>query len=95
MQEAVRLIYSGNDVLYVGIQSLHKISKYVGKDGTEPRVNKLGTDTWNNLKKKTKKRIKELAFDLIQLYAKRKAQRGFRLCPGQLHANGIGSFVYV
>lgn len=77
VQESVRLIYSGNDILYVGIQSLHKISKYVGKEGTAPRVNKLGTETWANLKKKTKKRIKEVAFDLIQLYAKRKSQQGF------------------
>ena len=76
-QETVRLIYAGNDILYVGIQSLHKISKYSGKEGTEPRVNKLGTETWANLKKKTKKRIKELAFDLIQLYAKRKSNKGF------------------
>jgi transcription-repair coupling factor (superfamily II helicase) len=76
-QEAVRLIYAGNDILYVGIQSLHKISKYVGKEGEAPRVHKLGTDTWANLKKKTKKRIKEIAFDLIQLYAKRKAHKGF------------------
>ncbi len=76
-QEAVRLIYAGNDILYVGIQSLHKISKYVGKEGEGPRVNKLGTETWGNLKKKTKKRIKELAFDLIQLYAKRKAAKGY------------------
>jgi transcription-repair coupling factor (superfamily II helicase) len=95
MQEAVRLIYSGNDVLYVGIQSLHKISKYVGKDGTEPRVNKLGTDTWNNLKKKTKKRIKELAFDLIQLYAKRKAQRGFAFAPDNYMQTELeASFMY-
>jgi transcription-repair coupling factor (superfamily II helicase) len=94
MQETVRLIYAGNDIMYVGIQSLHKISKYVGKDGEAPRVNKLGTDTWNNLKKKTKKRIKELAFDLIQLYAKRKAQR-FSVCPRWLFANELeASFMY-
>ena len=61
IQEAVRLIYAGNDILYVGIQSIHKISKYVGKEGEAPRVHKLGTDTWANLKKKTKKRIKEIA----------------------------------
>ncbi len=77
IQEAVRLIYAGNDILYVGIQSLHKISKYVGKEGEAPRVHKLGTDTWANLKKKTKKRIKEIAFDLIQLYAKRRTHKGF------------------
>ncbi|MCX6197717.1 MAG: transcription-repair coupling factor [Bacteroidetes bacterium] len=95
MQESVRLIYSGNDLLYVGIQSLHKISKYVGKDGDAPRVNKLGTDTWSNLKKKTKKRIKELAFDLIQLYAKRKASKGFQFSPDGYMQNELeASFMY-
>jgi transcription-repair coupling factor (superfamily II helicase) len=77
LQESVRLIYAGNDILYVGIQSLHKISKYVGKEGEPPRVNKLGSDAWSNLKKKTKKRIREIAFDLIQLYARRKTSQGF------------------
>ncbi|MBK7147395.1 MAG: transcription-repair coupling factor [Bacteroidetes bacterium] len=95
MQETVRLIYAGNDIMYVGIQSLHKISKYVGKDGEAPRVNKLGTDTWANLKKKTKKRIKELAFDLIQLYAKRKASKGFQFSPdGYLQNELEASFMY-
>ncbi|MFN8297709.1 MAG: transcription-repair coupling factor [Chitinophagales bacterium] len=95
MQETVRLIYAGNDIMYVGIQSLHKISKYVGKEGESPRVNKLGTDTWNNLKKKTKKRIKELAFDLIQLYAKRKASKGFQFTKdGYLQNELEASFMY-
>jgi transcription-repair coupling factor (superfamily II helicase) len=95
LQETVRLIYAGNDIMYVGIQSLHKISKYVGKDGEAPRVNKLGSDTWANLKKKTKKRIKELAFDLIQLYAKRKAARGFQFAPdGYLQNELEASFMY-
>lgn len=95
MQETVRLIYAGNDIMYVGIQSLHKISKYVGKDGEAPRVNKLGTDTWSNLKKKTKKRIKELAFDLIQLYAKRKASKGFQFAPDGYMQNELeASFMY-
>jgi transcription-repair coupling factor (superfamily II helicase) len=94
-QEAVRLIYAGNDILYVGIQSLHKISKYVGKDGEPPRVNKLGTDTWANLKKKTKKKIKEIAFDLIQLYARRKAAKGFQFSPdGYLQNELEASFIY-
>ncbi len=94
-QETVRLIYAGNDILYVGIQSLHKISKYVGKEGESPRVNKLGTDTWNNLKKKTKKRIKELAFDLIQLYAKRKASKGVQFSKdGYLQNELEASFMY-
>ncbi len=95
LQETVRLIYAGNDIMYVGIQSLHKISKYVGKDGEAPRVNKLGSDTWSNLKKKTKKRIKELAFDLIQLYAKRKASKGFQFAPDGYMQNELeASFIY-
>ncbi|MFN8310811.1 MAG: transcription-repair coupling factor [Chitinophagales bacterium] len=95
MQEAVRLIYAGNDILYVGIQSLHKISKYVGKDGEKPSVHKLGTETWANLKKKTKKKIKEIAFDLIQLYAKRRAQKGFAFSPDNYMQNELeASFMY-
>jgi transcription-repair coupling factor (superfamily II helicase) len=94
-QEAVRLIYAGNDILYVSIQSLHKISKYVGKEGDAPRVNKLGTDTWANLKKKTKKKIKEIAFDLIQLYARRKAARGVQYSPDGYMQNELeASFIY-
>lgn len=76
-QEAVRLIYRDNDLLYVSIGSLHKIAKYVGKEGTPPRLNKLGTDTWEQLKRKTKKHIKDIAEQLIHLYARRKAQKGF------------------
>ncbi len=95
LQEAVRLIYASNDILYVGIQSLHKISKYVGKEGEAPRINKLGSETWANLKKKTKKKIKEIAFDLIQLYARRKAARGFQFSERYLPANRTGGFIYV
>ncbi len=94
-QEAVRLIYAGNDILYVGIQSLHKIAKYTGKEGHEPRVNKLGSEAWDNLKKKTKKRIKELAFDLIKLYAKRKSQQGFKFSKDSFLQNELeASFMY-
>lgn len=77
MQEAIRIIYRDNDVLYVNINSLHKISKYTGKEGTTPRVNKLGSDAWEKLKNKTKKQVKDIAADLIKLYAKRKASQGF------------------
>ena len=95
LQEAVRLIYAGNDILYVGIQSMHKISKYVGKEGEPPRVNKLGTETWANLKKKTKKRIREIAFDLIQLYARRKAAHGFQFSKDSyLQTELEASFMY-
>ncbi|MFM1794029.1 MAG: transcription-repair coupling factor, partial [Bacteroidota bacterium] len=71
--EAVRIIYRDNDILYVNINSLHKISKYTGKEGHVPKVNKLGSDVWVKLKEKTKGRVKEIAFDLIKLYAERKA----------------------
>lgn len=95
VQEAVRLIYAGNDILYVGIQSLHKISKYVGKEGEAPRVHKLGTDTWANLKKKTQKRIREIAFDLIQLYAKRRSHKGFAFSKDNyMQAELESSFMY-
>jgi transcription-repair coupling factor (superfamily II helicase) len=81
MQEAVRIIYKDTDILYVNINSLHKISKFTGKDGTEPKINKLGSDVWNKLKEKTKTKVKEVAFDLIKLYAQRKAQQGFQHSP--------------
>lgn len=94
-QEAIRLIYKDNDVLYVGIHSLHRISKFTGKDGGTPKMNKLGSATWSNLKKKTKKKIKELAFDLIKLYAKRKSQPGFSYSPDSYLQNELeASFMY-
>lgn len=94
-QEAIRLLYKDNDVLYVGIHSLHRISKFTGKDGAVPKMNKLGTATWSNLKQKTKKKIKELAFDLIKLYAKRKAQEGFSYSPDSFLQNELeASFMY-
>jgi len=77
IQEAVRIIYKDSDILYVNINSLHKISKYTGKEGTLPKINKLGSDVWNKLKEKTKAKVKEIAFDLIKLYAQRKSQQGF------------------
>ena len=81
LQEAVRIIYKDSDILYVNINSLHKISKYTGKEGTVPKVNKLGSDVWNKLKEKTKVKVKEIAFDLIKLYAERKSQQGFAFTP--------------
>lgn len=94
-QEAIRLLYRDNDVLYVGIHSLHRISKFTGKDGGSPKMNKLGSATWANLKKKTKKKIKELAFDLIKLYAKRKSQPGFSYAPDSYLQNELeASFMY-
>jgi transcription-repair coupling factor (superfamily II helicase) len=94
-QEAIRLVYKDGDVLYVGIHSLHRISKFTGKEGTVPKMNKLGTQAWSTLKNKTKKKIKELAFDLIQLYAKRKSQPGFAFSPDTYLQNELEvSFMY-
>jgi transcription-repair coupling factor (superfamily II helicase) len=94
-QEAIRLVYRDGDVLYVSIHSLHRISKFTGKDGAAPKMNKLGTQAWATLKQKTKKRIKELAFDLIQLYAKRKSQPGFAFSPDTYLQNELeASFMY-
>ena len=95
LQEAVRIIYKDNDILYVNINSLHKIAKYTGKEGTVPKVNKLGSDVWNKLKDKTKARVKEIAFDLIKLYAQRKAQQGFQHTPDTyLQTELEASFIY-
>ena len=94
-QEAIRLVYKDGDVLYVSIHSLHRISKFTGKDGAAPKMNKLGTQTWAILKNKTKKKIKEIAFDLIQLYAKRKSQPGFAYSPDSyLQTELEASFMY-
>ncbi|MCB9034407.1 MAG: transcription-repair coupling factor [Chitinophagales bacterium] len=76
-QEMVRLKYKDNDLLYVNINSLHKITKYAGKEGQVPTVHKLGSNVWQNLKQKTKKKVKDIAKELIALYAKRKVQEGF------------------
>ncbi|MGH2553910.1 MAG: CarD family transcriptional regulator, partial [Chitinophagaceae bacterium] len=95
LQEAVRLIYKDTDILYVNINSLHKIAKYTGKEGSVPKVNKLGSDTWNKLKEKTKTKVKEIAFDLIKLYAKRKAQQGFPHAPDNYMQTELeASFIY-
>lgn len=95
MQEAIRLIYSGGDELYVSIHSLHRISKFVGKEGTAPKVNKLGTNTWQTLKTKTKNKVKEIAFDLIKLYAERRVKKGFAFLPDTyLQTELESSFIY-
>lgn len=94
-QEVVKLVYKDNDILYVGIQSLNKISKFTGKEGTSPKVHKLGSNTWANTKRKTKKKIKELAFDLIKLYAKRKSTPGIEYPEDSYLQNELeASFIY-
>ena len=94
-QEAVRIIYKDNDVLYVNINSLHKISKHTGKEGTMPKLNKLGSDAWEKLKNRTKKQVKDIASDLIRLYAKRKAAQGFAHAPDTFMQLELeSSFIY-
>ncbi len=95
LQEAIRLVYRDNDVLYVSIHSLHRISKFAGKDGEVPRIDKIGSVAWQNLKQKTKTRVKEIAFDLIKLYAARKSEPGFQFSPDNYLQNELeASFIY-
>lgn len=95
MQESVRIFYKNNDVLYVSINSLHKISKYTGKDGTPPTLSKLGSEAWQNLKRKAKKKVKDIAKELIKLYAVRKASPGFAFTQDNyLQAELESSFIY-
>jgi transcription-repair coupling factor (superfamily II helicase) len=95
MQEAIRLVYRDDDLLYISIHSLHKISKYSGKEDTPPVISKLGSPDWDNKKKRAKKKVKELARDLIELYAKRKAINGFSFQPDSfLQAELESSFIY-
>jgi len=94
-QESVRILYKDNDILYVNINSLHKISKYTGKEGHVPKINKIGSDVWQKLKEKTKIRVKQIAFDLIKLYAQRKAQPGFAHTPDNyMQIELEASFIY-
>ena len=95
MQEAVRIQYKDGDLLYVNISSLHKISKYSGKEGSIPRMNKLGSDVWNKLKEKTKRQVKDIATDLIKLYAQRQSQPGYAHSPDNYMQTELeASFIY-
>lgn len=94
-QEAIKLIYGDRDILYVSIHSLHKISKFSGKDGKPPKIYKLGSGAWKKVKQKTKARVKHIAFNLIQLYAKRKLQKGYAFAPDTHMQHELeASFIY-
>jgi transcription-repair coupling factor (superfamily II helicase) len=94
-QETIRISYRDDDLLYVSIHSLHKVSRYSGKDGVEPRVHKLGSDTWDKLKAKTKAQVKDIAKDLIHLYARRKASKGHAFPPDNYLQHELeASFLY-
>ena len=94
-QEAIKLVYGERDILYLSIHSLHKITKFNGKDGKPPTVYKLGSKAWKVLKQKTKSRVKEVAFNLIKLYAKRKLKKGFQYAPDSHMQHELeASFIY-
>lgn len=77
-QEVMKIVYQNEDVVFVSIHSLHKVSKYKGKEGEAPRLNKLGTGAWEKLKDRTKTKIKDIARDLIKLYSQRREEKGFQ-----------------
>ncbi len=94
-QEAIKLVYGDRDILYVSIHSLHKISKFNGKDGAPPKIYKLGSAAWKKLKQKTKSKVKKIAFDLIKVYAKRRLEKGFQYDPDSYLQNELeASFLY-
>ena len=94
-QEVIKLIYQNDDVVFVSIHSLHKISKYKGKEGEPPRINKLGTGAWEKIKEKTKSKIKDIARDLIKLYSQRKQEKGFSYSPDSFLQHELeASFLY-
>ena len=94
-QEKIKIIYKNDDVVFVSIHALHKVSKYKGKEGEEPHINKLGTGAWENLKERTKGKIKDIARDLIKLYAKRLEEKGFAYSPDTYMQNELeASFMY-
>ncbi len=94
-QEAIRVIYKNNDLLYISIHSLHRISKYIGKEGAEPKVDRLGSGAWNKLKARAKSHVKDIAKELIKLYAQRKSAEGFRFMPDTyLQTELEASFIY-
>ena len=94
-QEVIKLLYQNDDVIFVSIHGLHRISKYKGKDGEPPRINKIGTGAWERLKERTKAKVKDIARDLIQLYAARKAEKGFQFTPDSYLQHELeASFIY-
>ena len=94
-QEVIKLIYQNDDVVFVSIHSLHKISKYKGKEGEQPRISKLGTGAWEKMKDRTKAKIKDIARDLIKLYSQRKQEKGFQYSADSFLQHELeASFLY-
>ena len=94
-QEVIKLVYQNDDVVFVSIHSLHKISKYKGKEGEQPKISKLGTGAWEKMKERTKTKIKDIARDLIKLYSQRKQEKGFKFSPDSFLQHELeASFIY-
>lgn len=94
-QEMIKLVYANNDIIFVSIHALHKLAKYRGKEGVPPKVNRIGSGTWNRLKERTKSKLKDIARDLIKLYAERKQQRGHAFAPDSYLQHELeASFIY-
>ena len=95
MQEAIKLVYAGGDILYVSIHSFSKISRYSSREATAPKIDRLGSTAWHSLKERAKKRVKQVAFDLIKLYARRRMVEGFAFSPDNYLQNELeASFIY-
>lgn len=94
-QEMIKLVYANDDIIFVSIHSLHKLAKYRGKEGVPPKINKLGTGAWNKVKERTKSKLKDIARDLIRLYAARKQEKGFGFSPDSYMQHELeASFIY-
>ncbi len=94
-QEMIKLVYANNDVIFVSIHALHKLAKYRGKEGVPPKINKLGTGAWNRVKERTKEKLKDIARDLIKLYAARRDEKGHSFAPDSYMQQELeASFIY-
>lgn len=94
-QEMIKLVYANDDIIFVSIHALHKLAKYRGKDGVPPKINKLGSGAWNRMKEKTKSKLKDIARDLIRLYAARKEEKGHAFAPDSYLQHELeASFIY-
>ncbi len=94
-QEMIKLVYANDDIIFVSIHALHKLAKYRGKEGVPPKINKLGSGAWNKMKERTKSKLKDIARDLIKLYAARKEEKGHAFAPdGYLQQELEASFIY-
>ncbi len=95
MQEMIKLVYQNNDIVFVSIHALHKLSKYRGKEGVPPKINRIGSGAWQRVKERTKSKLKDIARDLIRLYAARKEEKGFAFSPDSYLQHELeASFIY-